>query len=110
MRQPVGLERPRLRSQHDPLIEVPVAVVGDDGRAFRHEGAYPTQMIEVVVGVDEIADRLAREGPLDFGDHGERALLIERPVDHRDEVFELDGDAVVRAGVAGSVAICVWRS
>ena len=43
-----------------------VAVVGDDGRAFRHEGAYPTQMIEVIVGVDEIADRLAREGPLDF--------------------------------------------
>jgi len=53
------------------------AVVGDDRRAFNDESAYPAQIIEVIMRVDEIADRLAREGSLDFGDHGERALLIE---------------------------------
>ena len=38
-----------MRRQADPLIEVSVAIISDDGRAFRNEGAYPTQMIEVVV-------------------------------------------------------------
>jgi hypothetical protein len=50
LRESVELERPLLRSQHNPLIEVAIAVVGYDGR-----GAYPTQMIKVIVGVDKIA-------------------------------------------------------
>jgi hypothetical protein len=99
LRQSVELQRPLLRRQHNPLIEVAVAVVGDHRCAFRHEGANATQMIEVIMGVDEVTDRLIGEGPLGFGDHGERALLIERPLDDRDEVLELDGDAVVRAAV-----------
>ena len=94
LREPVELERSLLRGEDDPLIEVSIAIVGDDGRAFRHESAYATQMIEVAVGVNEIADRLIWEGLLDLVDHGEGALLIERPLDHRDEVLELDGDAV----------------
>jgi len=71
------LERPRLWCQDDALVEVSVLVVGDDGRAFATK-VVPTQMIEVIVGVDEIAIGLP-EGPLGFGDDGERALLIERP-------------------------------
>src|SRR5271169_5063854 len=33
----------------------------------------------------------------DFGDHRVCALVAQRPLDHRDVVLELDGDAVVRA-------------
>jgi hypothetical protein len=54
-------------------------------------------MVEMVVGVDHIADRLVGELLLDLRDHGQRALLVERRLDHRDVVLELDGDAVVRA-------------
>jgi hypothetical protein len=39
--------------------------VGGDRRAFRHETTHATQMIEVVVGVDEVADRLAGEELVD---------------------------------------------
>ena len=42
-------------------------------------------------------DRLVGELFLYFRDHGQRALLVERCLDHRDVVLELDGDAVVRA-------------
>jgi hypothetical protein len=38
-----------------------------EGRAFRHETTHATQMIEVVVGVDEVADRLARKELVHFG-------------------------------------------
>ena len=34
---------------------------------------------------------------LDFRDHRVGALVAQRPLDDRDEVLELDGDAVVRA-------------
>jgi len=44
-RQPVGLERPRLRRQNDPLVEVSIFVVGDDGCTFRYETTHATQMI-----------------------------------------------------------------
>jgi hypothetical protein len=40
--------------------------VGGDRRAFRHETTHATQMIEVVVGVDEVADRLAGEELVDY--------------------------------------------
>jgi hypothetical protein len=33
-----------------------------------------------------------------WGDHRVGALIAQRPLDDRDEVLELDGDAVVRAG------------
>jgi hypothetical protein len=47
------------------------------------------------MGVDEIANGLVGESPISFGDHGKRALLIERSLDDGDEVLELDGHAVV---------------
>jgi hypothetical protein len=45
-------------------------------RAF--EPAYPTQMIEVVVGVDEILDRLVGEGLPDLRHHRIGALVAQR--------------------------------
>ena len=40
------------------LIEVAICLVSDDGRALGHVGAEPARMIEVVMGVHEIANRL----------------------------------------------------
>ena len=54
-------------------------------------------MVEVMVGVDEIADRLPARPLCDFPDHGERTLLALRRFDDGDVVGELDGDAVVAA-------------
>src|SRR5712672_2535271 len=64
LRQPVGTQGPRLWSQDDPLIEVSVPIVRDDGCAFSHIGARAAQMVEMVVGVDEIPDRLVGVGLL----------------------------------------------
>ena len=36
-------------------------------------------------------------GPLDLANHGQRARLVERRVEHGDLVAELDGDAGVRS-------------
>src|SRR6516162_11772680 len=87
----------RRRRQHDAMVEVAVLVVGDDGCAFRHEAAHATQMVEVVVRIDEILDRLVGEELVGFGHQRVGALIAERPLDHHDIVLELDGDAVVRA-------------
>ena len=57
-RQPVRLERPRLRRQHDPLVEVSVFVVSDDRRAFRHEAAHATE----VAGSAALSSAVVRGG------------------------------------------------
>jgi len=49
-------------------------------------------VVEVVVRIDEILDRLVGEELVDFGDHGIGALIVQRTLDHRDVVLELDGD------------------
>ena len=77
LRQAIGQQRPRLRRQHDLLIEGAVFVVGDDGCAFRHVAANAAQMIEVIVGVDHILDRLVREGFADFRDDRSRHLILQ---------------------------------
>jgi hypothetical protein len=48
-----------LRRQDDPLVEISVFVVGDDGRAFRHETTHATEMIEVVA-LDSFANLVSR--------------------------------------------------
>ena len=78
LREPVGLQGSRLRTQHDLLEIVLVVVVGDDRRALGGIGSHPAEMIEVVVRDDEIADRLVWDGLLDFRDYGVRARLIRR--------------------------------
>ena len=73
------MQRPLLRRQHDLLVEVSVAVVSDHRRAFRHEAAHATEMIEVIVGVDQVADWLVGEELVDFGDYCVGALVAQRP-------------------------------
>src|SRR5215468_3421107 len=88
--QPIGRESPRLGSKDDLPVEVPVLVVRDNGGALRHIGPGAAQVIEVVVRVNEVPDRLVGDGLLDLRNHGVRALLVERSLDNRDEVLELD--------------------
>jgi hypothetical protein len=48
-------------------------------------------VIEVVMGVDDVADGLVGELLPGFRDHRQRALLVKRRLDHRNIVLELDG-------------------
>ena len=54
-------------------------------------------MIEVVMGVHDVFDRLVGNELADFRNHRERTFLVERRLDHRDKVTELDCKAVVSA-------------
>src|SRR2546422_11601813 len=49
------------------------------------------------VRVDQVANRLVRDGFLDLGDDRLGALLVLRPFDDHDVVALVDGDAVMRA-------------
>ena len=61
-----GIQRVR---RAEDLLEVRlVDLVRDDGRAFRDEGPQPARVIDVVVRVDDVPDRLARDQPFRFGD------------------------------------------
>ncbi len=54
-------------------------------------------MIEVMVGVHEVPNRLVRREPVHFRHHRQRPLLIHGSLDDRDEIAKLHGHAVVRA-------------
>src|SRR2546425_198478 len=79
------------------LEERPVDLVGDDGDALAGGGADAARMIEVVVGVDEVTDRLAGHEALHLGQHGQGTLLVDRALDEDQVIFHLDERAVVRA-------------
>src|ERR1700732_1657384 len=66
-----------------------------DGGPLREVGAEPSRVIEMVVCVDNVSNRFVGNKPVHFLNHRERACLIERGLDHRDEIAELDGHAVV---------------
>ena len=52
-------------------------------------------MIEVVVSHHDVADRLVGNQLADLCEHRQGALLVERRLDHRDEIAEFDRQAVV---------------
>ena len=68
----------------------------DDRGADVHIGAQPADMIEVLMGIDEEANRLVRDELHDLLDHRQVSLLVERRFDDGDVVLELDGHTVVR--------------
>ena len=70
LRQPVGAQASRLRSQNHVVIEVLVPIVGDDRRAFRQGRSDSAGMIPMMVDIDGIADRLVRDQLMSFGEHG----------------------------------------
>src|SRR6266566_1283192 len=53
----------------------------------------------------DIADRFVGDGLLDFRDHGVRTSLVRRSLDDRDEVLELNRDAVGAAAAHKPYAV-----
>ncbi len=88
-----------MRGLHD-LLEIGLVGGGhDDGRTLGREGAHAAGMVHVVVGENEILDRLARI--LGFGgvDHPLRLALISRCVEHRETVLHVDDQVVGTAAL-----------
>ena len=95
--QPVRLEAALARMQQHVLVELAVALVSDDRRALRQIRSQAAGVIEMMVRVDYVADRLVRHEAADFLDDGQRAGLVERRFHDRDKVLELDEHAVMRS-------------
>ena len=74
-----------------------VDLMRDDRGTLVHERAKAAGVIEVMMGVHDGPDRLARNRFLDLGDHRQRSRFIERRFDHRGIVAHVDGDAMVRS-------------
>ena len=58
----------------------------DDGRAFSNIVTYPANMIEVMMGGDQIANGFARYNPLDFSNHRIGAFIARWRFDNGDEI------------------------
>jgi hypothetical protein len=70
--------------------------VGDDRGAGLMEHRVPARVVEMVMGVDDVADRLGRH-PADLGDERAGRLRVEKAVDHKDRVIA-DDEAGIGAG------------
>ena len=55
--------------------------MGDDGRALGDEGPQAAGMVEMLVRVDDVPDRLVRNQLLGFLDDRERSRFTLRPLD-----------------------------
>jgi len=78
----------------DPVVEVRVDAVRDDGHALGDEGANAARVVEVVMRVDQVADRLGGDERLHLRDHGQGPLFTEGRLDKRHVIPELDSQAV----------------
>ena len=72
--------------------------VGHDGHAFRGVGAQARGVIEVRMGVDDVADRLARDDLLRRLHDRDRSRFALRRVNDDDVIAEFDDDALRAAG------------
>ena len=70
--------------------------MGDDSGANMHVGAQATDMVMVLMGVDQESNRFVRDQFYDFIEDCKIALLIQRRFHHRNIVFEFHDDAIVR--------------
>src|SRR5262245_6773368 len=93
--QPIRLQRVRQRKQ---LFEVGfVHFVGHDCGAFGHERPQAARVVDVMMGVHDVANRLVRNQPFRFGDDLRRAGFALRPFDHDDVVLKVHGHGRVAA-------------
>jgi hypothetical protein len=96
-----GLFRECVRCQDvgaggDVFHERLVRLVGDDRQTLGHSATDPAGMIEMVVRVDDVSERLVR---LDFprlGDDREGAAVMPGRFDERQVIGEFDEQAVMR--------------
>ena len=70
-------------------------LVRDDRQAFGNRRADAARMIEVVVAVDDVRQRLVRLDLSRLGDDGQRSSVVLRRLDQRHVVRELDEHAVM---------------
>ena len=90
LREGVPYERPRAAERL--LEERLVRVVRDDGDPFGRDRGEPAGMIEVRVRVDDVADRLVRNGLLHFRQDRQAARFVLSAFEHDDVVADLDGE------------------
>ena len=96
----LGILRERIRHDRvrpcDGVLKVLRAgFLRDDGQAFRDGRADAARMIEVVVAVDDVGQRLVRLDLSRLGDDRQRARVVLRRFDERHVIRELDEDAVM---------------
>ena len=97
LRQPVRTQSTGLRYELDSFVEVLVQLIRDNGSPFRGSRTEAARMIPVMMGVNDIPNRFARNEPFGFGDHRVGARIVQRSFDDGREVLELDRNAVMRA-------------
>ena len=90
-----GVGSDRARPRRELLVEGRVRCVGDDDEPFRNGRADAARMIEVVVRVHQVGQRLIRDELPRLGDHRQRSDFVGR-LDEHQVVAELDENAVVR--------------
>src|SRR5256885_13184597 len=69
--------------------------MGDDGGTLCEIRTEPARVIEMVMRVHNVANRLVGNESAHFREHGEGAFLVQRRLDHRDKILEVDGNAVM---------------
>jgi hypothetical protein len=69
-----------------------------DRRALGPQRPQAARVIEMLVRVHDVPDRLVRDQPVRFGDDVVRARLGQRSLNHHDMIREFDDEAVVRGG------------
>ena len=77
------------------VVELEVFPMRNGRRADVHVRPQAGGVIEMLMRVDHKTDRLVWNQLYDFFDDGEISFLAERRLVHGNEVFELDGNAVV---------------
>ena len=77
----------------------------NDRRAFSHVGSKSARMVEVMMRVDHISDRLVRDQLLHLSNDRKRTLFVQGPFDDYDVIRELDGYAVMGSALEVEHAI-----
>ena len=95
-RQHVRLQGARRIVQDVAGVEVEILRMGDDRGADVHVGAEAAGVVEVLVGVDHEPDRFVGNQLDDLFDDRQAPLFVQRRLENRDEIVELDRDAVMR--------------
>ena len=95
LRQLVGNERVR-QCEHRLVVRL-VDLVRDDGRPLRHERPEPAGVIEMLVRIHHVPDRLVRNQPFRLGDDRAGPLFALRAFNHHDVVLEINRQARIPA-------------
>src|SRR6266446_7894019 len=83
----------RVRHVEEFLVIRLVDLMRDDRSAFRHERPESARMIEVLMRVDHILDRLVRNQPLGFRDNRAGTLFTLWSLNYDDVILEVHRDA-----------------